>query len=218
MKKLNYIVPVLFLFSSTITLAQFDVDVYTEVGIPTGEFRENTKAEGYGFGLTFLYALDSAERQISIGLATDYQIYGKKTSNSNGWRVTANNNMLAFHAVLRFRVSTQGAINPYVDVLGGMKYFYTRSNIREDIFTEPVETSTDFKDTIPSYGVALGFIFNSSGMVSFNIQGGILRGGKGEYLDAESIELINPDEIVFTPKFSRTNLTMLKAGVNVRLD
>lgn len=52
-----------------------------------------------------------------------------------------------------------GPVEPYLDLLGGMKFFTTRSSIESDviIFDEGLQVTANFTDRALSYGVGAGF-------------------------------------------------------------
>jgi hypothetical protein len=62
------------------------------------------------------------------------------------------------HLVARWQAET-GPVQPFLDLLAGMKFFSTRSTIESDviIFDEGLQASSGFTDRALSYGVGAGF-------------------------------------------------------------
>jgi hypothetical protein len=192
--------------------AQVEAFVFGESSIPIGEFRENTSAEGWGFGGGINFPLGTP--QVRLGTELAYNIYGKNFFEDpmNELEVISNNNLFSMHGVLRIEAKTKSDFNPYIDLLGGFRYFYTRTKIKEDVFSEPLETSTDFKDVAHSYGFGLGFYYLLGGDGGLDLRFSVFRGGEAEFLDSRSVHDDGAGNLVFDPKTSTTDIFNVRLG------
>lgn len=185
-----------------------------EVGIPAGDFRNNTKAEGYGFGFGTYIPL-APERRVSVGAEINYEIYGKHIFTIDGETLSlvVNNNMLMVHGLARVRPWSGARTLPFFEFLYGFKYLYTRSKIKDDLFGEPISTNTDFRDIALSYGGSAGIQIDMGDKVDLEFRLVYLKGGKADYLDAPSIENNRDGTFSFEPKRSYTDMVVVKVGV-----
>lgn len=203
----------------TISFAQPRFGLNLEMGVPTGEFRNNTKAEGFGFGLNFVMPMEP-ERRVSLGAEFSYQIYGKHIFGIDGESLSliVNNNMILMHGLARIRPIQGDGVVPIFEVLYGFKYLYTRSKIKDDLFGEPIEANTDFKDTALSYGGAAGLQIPIGDHVDLELKATYLIGGKAEYLDARVIENNGDGTFNFNSKRSETDMIVFKIAVSGSLN
>ncbi|TAF66249.1 MAG: hypothetical protein EAZ55_06380 [Cytophagales bacterium] len=182
-----------------------------QVGVPTGEFRQNTNAVGIGGALSALFPF--ADRvPIYFGVELGYMNYGifSQTLNQNlvvlntniplRFRVQTNNNLLNGHAVLRFVAPIQ-RIQIYADALVGGRYIYTRTqvfnesptnslNINTNTYNEAVQARTNVDDWIFSYGGGGGVMIGQQEF-KLNLRVVYLFGSQAEYLDRKTVEQWN---------------------------
>lgn len=123
-----------------------------QVAVPTGEFAENTDAVGIGFNIYGMGGIAGNEH-IQIGLDIGYSLYGRNEQretltaelvayDNNGnqilidqinmpLRIVVNNNIFHTHVISRF-IAPIPYVRPYVDIMGGFKYIYTRTKIYDE--------------------------------------------------------------------------------------
>jgi hypothetical protein len=147
MKNLFFLLITIFSVSTALK-AQTHFNLAFQVGVPIGEFRENTEAVGAGFKAG-LFVPFADNIPVYFGLDFGYMVYGANTqfvnenlqvTASNGavlgsipinLRVQTNNNLINGHAVLRLKAPLAN-VQPYVDGLIGLNYLYTRTKILDE--------------------------------------------------------------------------------------
>ena len=216
--KLTFIVFILQLICFS-TIGQTQVSLFGEVGVPVGDFRENTKAEGYGFGLGVAVPIER-NNAIFLGANLNYEIYGKRFGQDtvDDLEIITNNNMFMMHAFLRLKPVTNGKIGPYLDVLGGFKYLYTRTKIKESILSDPLEANTEFKDFVWGYGGAIGLQYSLDYWVALDLSASLLKSGEAEYLDSKGISEDASGNLILDPTKSKTDIAIFRVGVTIELD
>lgn len=235
----------------------FDISFY--MGIPINDYAENTDALGFGgkgsfyipfgpkvpvyFGIGFGGLIFGSNRQfineelqISAGNTVIGTIPVNLEARTNNWML---NGLLS----LRFKAPLQ-YVQPYVDLIGGGSYLYTRTVLydRSDrgIFT------TDEDDVINSrtlessftynYGAGAGFLIRLSGVVCLNVGAAWLKGGQADYFDKEQTSQwdiqftgsgtfdpnnLNSDDVTLNsagePKRSVTDMIQANLGVTIKI-
>jgi hypothetical protein len=201
-------------------------DIAFVVGVPQGEFQD--KVDNAGFGLTLFGGLGLGRTPIVIGLDGGFLVYGferryepfSPTIPDVRVRVETSNAIAMGHLVLRVQPPT-GAVQPYVDGLFGVKYFFTETTIRDDdrFDEEELASTTNFDDAALSYGVGAGLdvqIFGGrGGAVMLNAGARYLLGREAEYLQEGSIERRN-GALVFAVDRSETDILLVQLGVTVK--
>jgi hypothetical protein len=164
-----------------------------------------------------------------IGAEVQFMIYGSQTRREPfsetipevTVEVETSNNILLFHPLIRLQ-SPQGRIRPYIDGLLGLNYFFTETSVRdEDVFGEPIASSTNQEDTAFSYGAGGGVMFLvhqsekprfklSEILIDFRVR--YLFGGEATYLKEGSITVEN-GQVAIDALRSRTDLLTYQLGV-----
>ena len=197
--------------------AQSDLNLFIEMGRPQGAFNQNTKAVGLGFGAGLVFPIDK-NKHIMIGGEFSYEIYGKeiKSDRANSYDLITNNNIFMTHAVIRITPFSEGILIPYIDLKGGLKNFYTKTKVKDDVLAgDATEVIGEFNDVAGSYGGAFGVRLQRSDAVSLFADASFLAGGRATYVDRKSFER-DPDGVVsFDSKHSRTNMVLFRFGVTL---
>lgn len=200
--------------------------------IPQNEFSDRLDAEGLGFTAFFGGRVPDAPIVLGTELGLiNYGAHERLAMHEFGVplevvHVEQTNNILMGHLVLRLQPNT-GAIQPYVDLLGGLKYFLTRTRVNSDVvvFREGFSSVSNFRDAALSYGFGGGLelsVLNAplgwdgrTAVVS--LHGGVryLLGAEAKYLREGSPMLIN-GRFVFDSVRSRTDLLVPHFGIRVR--
>ena len=113
-----------------------------------------------------------------------------------------------------------GPVQPYVDGLFGMKYFFTETSIHDDDFyDEEIASTTNFDDAALSYGVGGGLDImlhqGRGAAIMINAGARYLFGRQAEYLQEGSIERRN-GQVFFTTDRSETDILMIQLGVTLK--
>lgn len=213
MKKKILLFTFLSLFLTNISQAQFQFGGGFLLGLPMGEFAENNSAVGAGVELNF--AAPFAPRvPVYFGLNFGYNNLGREVFNEtltanieiNGnvidrlempLELTISNNLIQLHPFLRFKAPLP-IVQPYLDVMGGFKYLFTRSKITDNsperFFTRNnpdgdnvISASTSQQDFVLSYGGAIGFQIGK-GPIAVDLRATYLLSGEAEYFTRDDIQ------------------------------
>lgn len=134
------------------------------LGIPTGDFADNTDALGYGGSLCI--GAQFGASPFVLGLDVAYMAYGRDTdrvpfSQTVGPRVPVDvvttNSVIQPHLVLRLQPA-EGIVRPYAEALGGFKYLFTETRIEDVDFGDDrdIASSTNFDNFALSGGGGVG--------------------------------------------------------------
>lgn len=201
-------------------------DISIIVGLPQGEFESTV--DNAGVGLNFFAGLGLGRTPIVIGLDGGFLVYGferrhepfSTTIPDVTVRVETSNAIAMGHVLMRLQPPS-GAVQPYLDGLFGLKYFFTETTIKDDNFFEDEEiaSTTNFDDAALSYGVGGGLdilLHRGRGpAVLINAGARYLFGGEAEYLQEGSIERRN-GQVFFATDRSRTDLLLLQLGITLK--
>ncbi len=136
------------LFITHLSFAQTHLNVAAQVGVPIGEFRENTDAVGGGFKAG-LYVPFGPNVPVFFVLDFGYMLYGANTQRVNeNLQIRASNGLVLGNIPVNFRVQTNNnlingltgirlkaplaTVQPYVDGLVGFNYLYTRTVVTDE--------------------------------------------------------------------------------------
>jgi len=179
------------------------------VGIPQNEFRESTRAEGYGLNIYALFPLGS--EVITFGGQLDFMIYGLNAQNKTlradirvgntvidqiyiPLRVINTNSIFGMHAVMRVTVPTDH-VRPYFEGLFGFRYISTTTRVEDrtddgfwsnnDDDDNVLARQTNLADFVWSYGGGGGLQFKMNKHAYLDLRAYYLLGGKALYYDAD---------------------------------
>lgn len=218
--------------------------LYTELtltrGHPQGAFEENLAAPGLGatvaiggrvpglplvllseVGLLTFDRRDHLEATWFEEQLTDVDV----TFPASAVSVTSNHHLLTGHLVVRLQPAL-GPIEPYVDGLLGVNYFFSRTRLEGDIAFERrgLRASTNFDDLSFSYGAGGGIqvrlfekplgMYESPTRLSVNLGVRYLYGPETAYLGTESLRVTDRD-LTFEPIRSRTDLLLPRLGLQL---
>ena len=205
-------------------------DITFVVGVPQGDFRDNV--DNVGFGINVFGGLGLGRSPLVIGVDLGVVVYGYErrsepfstTIPDVRVDVTTSNSIFLGHVVLRLQ-PPRGPIQPYLDGLFGLKYFFTETSISDEHFdgSVPIASSTNFEDAALSYGLGGGLnvqVYRGPGgkkLSSLNINAGVryLFGSEAEYLKENSIERRN-GQVFFTTERSKTDMVLAHLGVTLK--
>lgn len=190
-----------------------------QVAVPTGEFAENTNAIGIGFDIYGMGGIAGNEF-IQVGLDVGYSLYGRNEQrktltaelvayDNNGnqilidqinmpLRMVVNNNIFHTHVISRF-IAPIPYVRPYVDIMGGFKYIYTRTKIYDESddgrYSGGNNSSNNNNDRLItaknqasdfawSYGGGAGLLI-TLGVANLELRALYLMSGEVSYYDSE---------------------------------
>lgn len=237
MKRFLALIPILFLVLSLNSYSQeLQAQLDFGVGIPQGDFRQQSDHIGGGLNIMGGYRLPNSP--VMIGLEFGFMNFGTDTreealsSTIPDLRVEVENSYNLAHGDILLRlIAPPSQIRPYVDGLFGFNYFFTETVIRDrdDFFDEEKLSDTNFEDTALSYGFGAGLqirVWKNRGEVTrspediepssvyINLRGRYMFGREAEYLQKGSISTDN-GQVTYDVTQSTTNLLHIKIGVGV---
>lgn len=238
MKKIILLTTLLFIgFLGTSYSQEFQAELDLGVGIPQGDFRQQSDHIGGGIDLMAGYRF--ANSPVMLGLEFGFMNFGTDTRDEPisttipDLRVEVENSYNLVHGDLLLRlIAPPSIVRPYVDGLFGFNYFFTETVIRDRngfFDDDEVLSDTNFEDTALSYGFGAGMqirlwqkrgeITSTAGDVEpsavyLNLRGRYMFGREAEYLQKGSIRTDN-GEVVYDVSQSTTNLLHIKLGVVV---
>jgi opacity protein-like surface antigen len=196
------------------------------IGLPVGEFRDNV--DHIGSGLSGYVTVGVLDLPVHVGGSVGYMTQGSE--NIGEIRLgpyiadmITRNNVLLGHLLLRVQ-GTGAGVRPYFDALVGAKRLYTTTEIRVGFNVPDIDMDRD--DWAISYGLGGGLsfeVYESTGReatgkrdyrVRVDVGALYLMGGKADYVDIDSVELIN-ERIWFNTISSRTDLVTINIGASV---
>jgi hypothetical protein len=177
------------------------------VGLPIGDFRNNTDATGFGLGTAILYK--PAIMPVAFGLDGNFQVYG---SNSQQEVLTATitmGNTVIDQIHIPLKITTENTIfnlngiirvipdikyvRPFIDGLIGFRNIATTTKIYDETPDNKYSKSDDglivskkqLGDIVFSYGGAFGVMIDVGrrDMISIQLKGSYTLGGNADYFD-----------------------------------
>ncbi len=193
------------------------------VGAPLGELADNVEVLG-GIGGHTVFAVRPGE---ALGLRLDgsIQLYGSRTLHvpvgPPGGRQTDDvetDNWVANVAVGPQFVVPSGPVRPYLHPFVGISYFSTTTDVtppRGGPFSF-TRTSTNFDDTVFSYGAGAGLLVGfGDGHVALDLGARYVRNGRVSYLTADDLKDDGSGGVVLLPRRTRGDLVEVRLGIAI---
>lgn len=181
------------------------------LGLPQGDFKENTDATGFGGDLSFAFPFQKGT-PIYLGLDINYMVYGRTDENldlsanvtaPNGTvlaslpinlRVVNTNSLFGTHAFIRGIIPLDN-IQPYGEALFGFRYISTSTRIedrgeerrwaRDPDESNLISRETVLDDWLLSYGFGGGFLIKIAPKVFLDLRANYFFGQRAQYFDSE---------------------------------
>lgn len=177
------------------------------VGIPVGDFRENTDATGFGFGTAIMYK--PAIMPVAFGLDGNFQVYGSNTQREDLYanimlgntvidqihiplKITTENTIFNLNAIVRVMPDLK-YVRPFIDGLIGFRSIATTTKIYDETPEHRyakednglIVSKKQISDFVFSYGGALGVMVDvgKTDMISIQLKGSYTLGGNADYFD-----------------------------------
>lgn len=222
--------------SGTAYSQEFQAALDFGVGIPQGEFKD--QSDHVGGGINVMGGYRFANSPIMLGMEFGFMNFGTDTREEPlsttipDLKVEVENSYNLAHGDLFLRlIAPPATVRPYVDGLFGFNYFFTETVIRDrdDFFDEDKLSDTNFEDTALSYGFGAGVQFRlwqkkggDTGLtedmqpssVYLNLRSRYMFGREAKYLQKGSIK-IDDGQVSYDVTQSETNLLHFKIGVAV---
>lgn len=196
------------------------------IGLPVGEFRDNVDKVGSGFDGYVTFGIPNVP--LHVGGAVGYLTQGSETIGRMGigayvGDVVTRNKILMGHLLLGVQ-GGEASVRPFIDGLVGFKRFYTTTEIK--IGFDVPDIDMDSNDWVMSYGLGGGLTIevyeraaddeDGSGgySVCVDLEARYLLGGKADYVDIDSVELVDGG-ILFRTTSSRTDMVTVHIGASV---
>jgi len=194
-----------------------------EIGIPRGSFNDTWGRELVGFSAQL--ATPMRLLPVSWGFDFGYARMGGEQGvvpvnqefiNATEADLKINVNAYSYHGFVRLR-PLRGQVSPYVDVMAGLRHFTSRSTVKVQGMSEPLEKERRASDFVGSAGWAAGVMVGVSGALYVEGRVERLNGGRASYVDPRTI-VISPDGAVnFNTLSSGTGLVTVQLGIGLRL-
>lgn len=208
------------LLTSTLLVLSFSVfsqmgSFGFSLGLPQGDFKENTDATGFGVDLSLAFPFQKGT-PIYLGLDFNYMVYGRNAENLDLFadivapdgsrlarldiplRVVNTNSLFGTHAFIR-AIAPLEMIQPYGEVLFGFRYISTSTKIldrsderrwaKNPDDSDLISRETVLDDWILSYGFGGGFLIKVAPKFFIDLRVDYFKGQRAEYFDSEDTSL-----------------------------
>jgi opacity protein-like surface antigen len=199
-----------------------------QVADPQGEYAQHYRGHPVGLGVTFMANMGRSpfeiggdfawramgSRKQDIAISEGFDIEGDEIFSDGSMRVASN--IYTYHGVARFKPFA-GAIQPFGDVMAGLKTFATKTTIEEDNggYSEVVRTDRNHRDFALSYGWAAGLKIKLSEYITLESKFQHLRGGDTTFIDPETVE-IDPDGLLqYEERASKSSVMLYQIGISI---
>lgn len=193
-----------------------------QFAIPVGTFADKIDRNlGYGGNIGVLWNPSKVSNFFQIGADLGINYMGKDKQDVGGIPMKTTNTLITTHLLARFSVQTESFFKPYVDLLGGGKFFTTTTKYDNDLLDTvlDIEDQSVFADQTEgawSYGLGIGFTFRRKNFgADFRIL--YLAGGPIEYISPKNLRE-HPDGGYYYDQVDISNTHMVLPQVGVSLD
>ena len=194
-----------------------------QFAVPVGTFANNIDRKlGYGGNLGGVWNPSKTTNFFQIGLDLGIDYMGKDKTEIGGLPLKTTSTLITTHLVTRLRVQTESTIKPYIDLLGGGKFFSLTTKYDNTIFHTllDVEDESIFADQtkgVWSYGAGLGFSFRKKSFGA-DLRMLYLASGPMEYISPNNLRQDEFGDFYYEhDKISRTHMVFPQLSVSVDL-
>lgn len=195
-----------------------------EIGIPIGEFDDTWGRQMVGLSANMTIPMRRLPLYYGFDLSWHYM--GSKrvevAVNEEGIASTTGNlsvrsNAYGYHALLRLQPFT-GKVSPYVEALGGLRQFTTRTEINVDNMDLPIMEQRNENAFIGSGGWAAGLQVTPGKSKNFLLEMRVERldGGRVTYVDPDAIEVSQDNEVSYGTLSSGVRVVNITFGIGLR--
>lgn len=191
--------------------------------VPVGTFSDEIERNlGYGGNLGGVWNPSKTNNFFQVGLDLGINYMGKDKREIGGVPLKTTATLITTHLVTRLRVQTDAHIKPYVDLLGGGKFFSTTTKYNNDIFDTllDIEDESVFADQtkgVWSYGAGLGFSFRKQAFGA-DLRILYLASGPMEYISPKNLKQDDFGEFYYEhQEISRTHMVFPQLSISFDL-
>jgi opacity protein-like surface antigen len=196
---------------------------------PIGEFSKQFDGYPAGFSANFSAPIGRSPFELGFGYAwnnmgsQNKEISALVYTDSMGFDIYEPGTMRIRSTINRYQVIARfrpfnGKIQPYVDAMSGVEAYKTKTDITLDNngYSEASTSVRQHLDMTYSFGWAAGLRIAIADNIFLEGRFENLTGGNATYVDKESIELLDNNEITFDTKESATNKYTYQMGIAFR--
>lgn len=228
MKKLLLVIVVIGLLNETCAQESSQVPagefwIGLQFAVPVGDFADEIDRNlGYGGNLGGVWNPSRTSNFFQLGLDLGINYMGKDKREINGLPLKTTATLITTHLVTRLRVQTDASVKPYVDLLGGGKFFSTTTKYNNDIFDTllDVEDESVFADQtkgVWSYGAGLGFSFRKQSFGA-DLRVLYLASGPIAYISPKNLKQDDSGEFYYEhQEVSRTHMVFPQLSISFDL-
>lgn len=196
-----------------------------EVATPQNQFNNNFDGTPVGFSGQFLSNLGRSPFELGFGFSwlsrgtVSEEIWIYEGVDAEGdevfgrGEVDVNSNIYTYTGVARLKPFA-GAIQPYGDVIAGVRNFSTVTVITPDDSEEIETRERQHGDFTYTYGWAAGLKVRVTPVLFVEGRFSSLYGGPIDFVDRESIQIGEEGGITFDNVSSRTDMHIIEAGIS----
>lgn len=207
--------------TSAVPVGEFWIGL--QFAVPVGTFADNIERElGYGGNLGGVWNPSKVNNFFQIGLDLGINYMGKDKTEIGGLPLKTTATLITTHLVTRLRVQTDSRIKPYVDLLGGGKFFSTTTKYNNDLFDTlfDIEDESVFADQtkgVWSYGAGLGFSFRKQAFGA-DLRVLYLASGSMEYISPKNLRQDDSGDFYYEhQEISRTHMVFPQVSISFDL-
>lgn len=195
-----------------------------EVGIPIGEFDDTWGRQVAGLSanmtlpmrrLPLYYGFDFGWGHMggkTVEVAVDEEGIESTTGD-----LSVRSNVYGYHALLRLQ-PYMGKVSPYIEAMGGLRQFTTRTEIEVTGLDEPIMEQRNENAFIGSGGWAAGVQVAPGKNRNFLLEMRLERldGGRVTYVDPDAIEISDDGEVSYGTLSSGVRVVNITFGFGLR--
>ncbi|SMD36099.1 hypothetical protein SAMN04488029_2719 [Reichenbachiella faecimaris] len=207
--------------SSEVPVGEFWLGL--QFAVPVGTFADEIDRNlGYGGNLGGVWNPSKTSNFFQIGLDLGINYMGKDKREIGGLPLKTTATLITTHLVTRLRVQTDAPIKPYVDLLGGGKFFSTTTKYNNDLFDTllDIEDESIFADQskgVWSYGAGLGFSFRRQSFGA-DLRVLYLASGPVEYISPKNLKQGDSGDFYYEhQEISRTHMVFPQLSISFDL-
>lgn len=201
------------------------LSVGLDVGAPRGQFADNFEGLPVGVGGQFLSNMGRSPLEAGFG----FSWMSRGQMNEDIWifqgtdvdgdevfsrgEVSVNSNIYTYNGVLRLKPFA-GAIQPYGDLIAGVRNFSTVSIIRPDEDDGSETRDRQHRDFTYTYGWAAGLKIRLTPVMFVEGRFSNLYGGGVDFIDRKSIFVGEEGVLDYDVRTSRTDMYIYQLGIS----
>ncbi len=220
MKKYMYLF-LLCLWFPAKAISQLNAGFQLQYAQALGELKEESYRNGGGLNLDILYGEFGTSLPIvfQTGIQADFNFHGQESESvtlntGETAEISIRNQNAGIFGTIR-ALSPYSPVRVYLDGLIGTRFFFSQDVFMlegaEDSDIEGITNTWAF-----SYGGAIGLLVQINDELSIDARLKYTQGSWAEYVDLETVELVN-DEFIYDFQRSTTQLLTFQLGISLYL-